>query len=159
MLIFPLLFAMAIAMLTLIYAALAFGLDVRWETAWLAVPVGVLGSIAFAPFGLFLAAAVVVFKQTNAGATFVITGVTLLAGIYFPVSLLPDWIEWASEVQPFTPAVDLLRNVLVGTDLTDSLAVTLAKLFGFTLVLIPVSVVVLRAALARARRSGTIIEY
>ena len=57
-----------------------------------------------------MAAAVVVFKQTNAGATFIVTGVTLLAGVYFPVALLPGWIEWASDVQPFTPALDLLRT-------------------------------------------------
>ena len=159
LLLFPLLLALVIALLTLVYAGVAFGLDVRWETAALALPVGLLGAVAFAPFGLALTAAVVLFKQTNAGATFVMTGVTLLAGIYFPVSLLPDWIEWASEVQPFTPAVDLLRNVLVGTPLTESLGLSLAKLFGFTAVLLPVSLLILKAALARSRSKGTIIEY
>jgi ABC-2 type transport system permease protein len=159
LLLFPLLMAFVIGLLTLAYAGLAFGLDVRWSTAPAAIPLGLLGAIAFAPFGLLMAAAVVLFKQTNAGATFVMTGVTLLAGLYFPVSLLPDWIEWASEVQPFTPAVDLLRNVLVGTSLSSSVAAELAKLVGFTVVLLPVSLLVLRAAVERSRRKGTIIEY
>jgi ABC-2 type transport system permease protein len=159
LLIFPLLLALAIALLTLAYAAIVFGLDVRWETVWLAVPVGALGALAFAPFGLLMTAGVVLFKQTNAGATFVITGVTLLAGIYFPVELLPSWIRWASEVQPFTPAVDLLRNVLVGTPLGSPLWEILLKLGGFTLLLFPVAILALRAALTHARRRGTIIEY
>jgi ABC-2 type transport system permease protein len=123
------------------------------------VPIGLLGAVAFAPFGLLMAAAVVLFKQTNAGATFFITGVTLLAGVYFPVALLPDWIEWASSVQPFTPAVDLLRHVLVGTRLRDPAWVELAKLVGFTAVLMPLSLAALRGALSRSRRKGTIIEY
>ena len=159
LLIFPLLLALVIGFLTLAYAWIVFGLDVRWSTAAAGIPVGFLGAIAFAPFGVLMTAAVVLFKQTNAGATFVITGVTLLAGIYFPVSLLPDWIEWASDVQPFTPAVDLLRNVLVGTPLGDSVAVELLKLVGFTAVLMPLSLLALRGALTRSRRRGTIIEY
>ena len=159
LLIFPLLLAFVTALLSVAYAGIVFGLDIRWSTAAAAVPVGLLGAVAFAPFGLLMTAAVVLFKQTNAGAAFFITGVTLLAGVYFPVALLPDWIEWASEVQPFTPAVDLLRNVLVGTPLRDSAGIALLKLVGFTAALLPLSLLALRGAVARSRRKGTIIEY
>ena len=159
LLLFPLLLAFVTALLSIAYAGVLFGLDLRWSTAAAAIPVGFLGAVAFAPFGLLMAAAVVLFKQTNAGATLVITAVTLLAGVYFPVTLLPDWIEWASDVQPFTPAVDLLRNVLVGTPLGESLGLNLLKLFGFTAVLLPLSLIALRGAVQRSRRKGTIIEY
>jgi ABC-2 type transport system permease protein len=158
LLIFPVLQALTIGTLSLAFASAVFGLDLRWPSSLLAVPVAFLGALAFAPFGLAMAAAVVVVKQTNAGATVVITGVTLLAGVYFPVALLPGWIEWASDVQPFTPAVDLLRNLLVGTHLRDSAGVELAKLVGFTVVTLPVSLLLLRGAVGRARRRGTIIE-
>jgi ABC-2 type transport system permease protein len=158
LLLFPLALALVVGVASLIYAALVFGLDLRWSTVPLAILAAGLGALAFAPFGLLMTALVVLFKQTNAGATLVITGVTLLAGVYFPVTLLPDWIEWASEVQPFTPAVDLLRNLLVGTDLRDPAAILLLKLFGFTALTLPLSLVCLRAAVARSRRQGTIIE-
>jgi ABC-2 type transport system permease protein len=130
----------------------------HWSTVPLAIPAAALGALAFAPFGLGMTALVVVFKQTNAGATLVITGVTLLAGVYFPVTLLPDWIQWASDVQPFTPAVDLLRNLLVDTPLRDSAAVELLKLIGFTAVTLPLSLLALQAAVRLSRRRGTIIE-
>jgi ABC-2 type transport system permease protein len=158
LLLFPLALALVVGVASLLYAAIVFGLDLRWETVPLAIPAATLGALAFAPFGLVMTALVVLFKQTNAGATLVITAVTLLAGVYFPVALLPDWIEWASQVQPFTPAVDLLRNLLVGTDLPDPAWVALLKLFGFTALMLPVSLVCLRAAVARSRRQGTIIE-
>src|SRR5262249_6312746 len=122
LLLFPLALAFVTALISLLYAPLGFGLDLRFPEAFAAGPVGLArgpGVLAFAPFGLLMAAAVVTFKQTNAGSTFVLTAVTLLAGVYFPVVLLPGWIRWASDVQPFTPAVDLLRNLLVGTSLPD----------------------------------------
>jgi ABC-2 type transport system permease protein len=159
LLIFPLLLAMVLGLLSLAFAAIVFGLDVRWSTAGAAVPLAALGAFAFAPFGIAMTAAVVLFKQTNAGATFVMAGVTLLAGVYFPVALLPDWIEWASEVQPFTPAVDLLRNTLVGTPPTHPLWADLLKLVGFAAVLLPLSLLLLRSAVDRSRRRGTIIEF
>ena len=159
LLLFPLALSLAIGVLSLVFAGVVFGLDLRWSTAPLALPVAALGALSFAPFGLAMAAAVVVFKQTNAGATLVITAMTLLAGVYFPVSLLPDWIQWASDVQPFTPAVDLLRNLLVGTPLSHPAAAEVAKLAGFAVLTLPLSVLLLRAALRHARRRGTIIEY
>jgi ABC-2 type transport system permease protein len=159
LLLFPLALSLTIGVLSLAFAGIAFGLDLRWDTAVLAIPVAALGAVAFAPFGLVMTSAVVVFKQTNAGATLVITGVTLLAGIYFPVTLLPDWIQWASEVQPFTPAIDLLRNLLVGTPLRDPAWTELLKLIGFAVVTLPLALMLLRAAVERSRRKGTIIEY
>ena len=159
LLIFPLLLSVVLGLLAMTYTTIVFGLDIRWSTAPSAIPIAILGAVAFAPFGLAMCAAVVLFKQTNAGATFVMAGITLLAGVYFPVSLLPGWIEWASEVQPFTPAVDLLRNALVGTPPTGALWLDLVKLVGFAAALMPLAVVLLGAALTRSRRRGTVIEY
>jgi ABC-2 type transport system permease protein len=158
LLLFPLTLALVVAIFSLAFAGIVFGLELHWSTVPLAIPAAALGALAFAPFGLAMTALVVVFKQTNAGATLVITGVTLLAGVYFPVTLLPGWIQWASEVQPFTPAVDLLRNLLVDTPLRDSVPVELLKLIGFTAVTLPLSLLALQAAVRLSRRRGTIIE-
>jgi ABC-2 type transport system permease protein len=159
LLLFPLALSFATATVALAYAALAFGLDLHWPEALAAIPVALLGALAFAPFGLLMTAAVVLFKQTNAGATFVITGVTLLAGVYFPVALLPGWIRWASEAQPFTPAVDLLRNLLVGTPLPDPALLDLAKLVAFPIAIFPLALLALERAVRHSRRRGTITEY
>jgi ABC-2 type transport system permease protein len=159
MIVFPLALGLAMGATTLMIAAALFGLDLQWSTAPLAIPVVGLAALAFAPFGILLAAAVVQFKHTNAGAALVVTALSLVAGLYFPVSLLPDWIEWASEVQPFTPAVDLLRHLLVDTPTSESAGVALVKLTGFAAVMIPIAVLVLRASVNRSRRAGTITEY
>lgn len=159
MLLFPFVFALANASIMLVFAGLVFGLQIEWDTAPLAIPLAAAGALAFMPFGVLLLATVIVVKQAAAGTTWVIAGISLIAGLYFPVALLPDWIQWASDVQPFKPATDLLRHVLVGTPLSNSAWLELLKIAAFTAVLLPLSVRLLQLALALSRRRGTLIEY
>jgi ABC-2 type transport system permease protein len=156
---FPFAVALVNGVLALTVAALVFGMPVEWSTAALAAPVGALGALAFAPFALLVAGAVILVKQAGAGAGFVVTGISLVGGFFFPVTLLPSWIRWVSDVQPFTPAVNLLRHLLVGTPLADSPWLLVLKLVGFAAVLLPLALMVLRLTIRAAQRRGTIIEY
>jgi ABC-2 type transport system permease protein len=159
MMLFPFVLSLITGTVMIAFSSLAFGLDVRWETAALALPVAVLAGLAFACFGIALVAAAVVVKRTASGATWVVAGFSVVAGLYFPVTVLPDWIEWTSSVQPFTPAVDLMRNVLVGTPMQESAWLAAAKVAGFTAALMPLAAWLLTRALLVARKRGTILEY
>jgi ABC-2 type transport system permease protein len=159
LLLFPFVLAFVLGAATLALAGLVFGMDVQWDTLPLAIPLAFLAALAFSPFALVLAAAGILFKQTTAGAGFILSGISLIAGFYFPVALLPDWIQWTSDVQPFTPAVELLRNVVVGTPLENSALSDVLKLVGFSAVLLPLSFLVLKGAILIGRRRATIIEY
>jgi ABC-2 type transport system permease protein len=159
MLMFPFVYAVLTGLLMLIFAAAVFGVHLEWTTLPLVIPVGLLGALSFAPFGVLFLATVLLAKQAISGATFVVAGISLIAGLYFPVSLLPAWMRWMSNVQPFTPAVDLMRHVMVGSHLHQPLATELGKLVGFTAVLLPLSIWALAGALRVSRRRGTILEY
>jgi ABC-2 type transport system permease protein len=159
MLVFPFMYSLASATVMLVFAYLVFGLPVEWSTAPLAVPVAVLGTFAFSCFGVALVGAMLVFKQAIAGTNWIVALISLVAGLYFPVTLLPDWIEWTSEVQPFTPTVDLLRNVLVGTPLEDPAWQSVLTVVGFTVVLMPLGLWLLKKTVGISRRRGTVLEY
>jgi ABC-2 type transport system permease protein len=159
MLLFPFAYALLQGVVSLLLATLVFGLPLEWPSALLALPVALLGVLAFLPFGVLIAAAVVVLKQAMAAGNFLVAGISVVAGLYFPVALLPEWIQWASEVQPFTPAVELLRHMLVGTPLETSAWVEVGKLALFAAVLIPASVWVLHQAVRVGRQRATITEY
>jgi ABC-type multidrug transport system permease subunit len=159
MLLFPFAYAVVHGIVSLLLAALLFGLPLEWPSAALALPVALLGVLAFLPFGILIAAAVVVLKQAMAAGSFLVAGISLVAGLYFPVTLLPAWIQWAADVQPFTAAVDLLRHLLVGTPLQSSVWTQVAKLALFAVALIPLAVWLLRKAVDVGRRRATIIEY
>jgi ABC-2 type transport system permease protein len=158
MLFFPIFTGLIMATIMLLLAHAIFGLHLV-DTAPLAIPVGLLGSVAFMPFALLLTAFVVAFKQLAAGATFITSGIGLIGGLYFPASLLPGWIRWTTYVQPFTPAVDLLRHLIVGTQLQFSAASDLLRLLGFMVVLTPPAMLLLRQSIMYGQRRGTIFEY
>lgn len=159
MIVFPFILALVIAAATLLLGAVAFGLSVEWDTAALAVPVAGLGALSFTAIALVFVAGVLLFKQAGSGIGFVTAGIAIISGLYFPVSLLPSWIQWAADAQPFTPAVDLLRHLLVGQESRRSPWAAVGTLAGFAVVLLPLALLAVRASVARARRRGTIIEY
>jgi len=159
LLIYPTLYAMfTVASLVFIGAAV-FDLQLQWSTVPLAIPVTVLSLLALAPFGILLLASVIFSKKAPPGANYIIAGLSVVAGLYFPVALLPDWIRWASDVQPLTPAVELLRTTLVGQPLSHPAWLTVTKLAVFAGVALPLAVAVLQRALRSSRRRGTILEY
>jgi ABC-2 type transport system permease protein len=158
MIVFPFLRSVVFGMIMVLFAMAAFGLTLEWPTALLAFPAAALGALAFTPFSLLFTAAIFAFKQAP-GTGLVMAAISLCAGLYFPVELLPDWIRWSSEVQPFTPAVDLLRHVLVGTELAGSAWLEVLRLVGFAVVGLPVGVFAMRAALRSGQRRGTVTEF
>lgn len=159
MMAWPAVLGLTSALFTILTARIIFGMDVLLPDALVAAPVGVLGAMAFAAFGIFSVAGILIVKQSLAGVSAILTAMTIVGGALFPVSLLPSWIRWASEVQPITPALDLTRHFIAGAPIESGVAVAAAKLVGFTVVLFPLSVLALRFAIGFARRRGTIIEY
>jgi ABC-type polysaccharide/polyol phosphate export permease len=134
-------------------------MPVNWPEVLLSPPAALLGAMAFAPFGLFAIAATLVVKQALTGVSIVLTLLAIFAGVYFPVRLLPDSIQWLSEVQPFTPAVELLRHLISGAPTSDPPLTSALKLALWAAVMLPASVWALERAVAYSRRRGTIIEY
>ena len=158
MMIFPIVQALVLGAWTLAVAALFFGLHLRWETLPLALPAALLAALSFSALALAVTAAVIVFKQAP-GLGVLMAGITLVSGLYFPAELLPAWIRWTAEIQPFTPAVDLLRSLLVGLPNAHSDWAYAGRLAGFAVVLLPLATWALGRAIEIGQRRGTIIEY
>lgn len=158
LMVFPIAYALFRGAIILLFATALFHLHPHWHTAAAAIPLGVLGALAFAPLALLFTSAILVFKQAP-GQGAVLGIIAFVSGLYFPVALLPWWLRWISEVQPFTPSVDLMRHVLVGMPLQGGAAGSLAKMAGFALIGIPVATWLVAVAGRIARRRGTITEY
>lgn len=160
LMVFPILFALTMALVEIGVAVVVFGLHVEWDTAALALPLGVAGAFAFAPVALVFAAITLAFKQAP-GQNAALAVFALASGLYFPVALLPWWLHWISEIQPYTPTVALLRHVLIGFPLPlgMSIAAAVAKIVAFIVIGIPIGVLLVSIAGRYGRRHGTIIEY
>jgi ABC-2 type transport system permease protein len=156
--VFPLIYSLVLAAGMLVVGAVLFGVPVHLTGIPLALVVAGLGATALAGIGIAFAAALLAFKSAL-GVTWVIAGLSLIGGAYFPVSLFPGWLRWLSDVQPFTPTLDALRHLLIGTRGLEPVWLEVAKIGAFALVLVPGSCVLLWLAVNFARRRGTLMEF
>jgi ABC-2 type transport system permease protein len=126
---------------------------------WLATfVVIVLAVLAFCPIGL-IAAAVTLLWYRDPVTLVVSVASTLLAGVYYPVEVLPLPLRALSQAIPLTHALGALRGALFdGRSLLD-LWWPILVLSAFTLVFGPISAAVFSAAARRARRLGTLSRY
>ncbi len=159
MALFPLAYSFVLAALTLALGCAVFGLGLHWSTVPLALPVALLALLAFLPFGLLFAALTIVFKQGSIGTSWVIALLSIVGGLYFPVTLLPRWLRTGAHLQPFNAATSELRHLLVNSPLVESQAGSLLRMALFAAILVPCSMLVLRRAISFGQRRGTIIEY
>ena len=128
---------------------------------------GILPSIAilaaFMPFvwglGLVSAGAIVTFRR-GAGVTG-LAGIALglSSGAYFPLTVLPGWLETLLAWNPMALALEGMREALIGGGGWSAIG-------GEVLLLLPISglalaagVAAFRAAVARERRNGSLGMY
>jgi ABC-2 type transport system permease protein len=88
-------------------------------------------------------------------------GVTLLAGVYFPPSVLPGWLQRLAEWLPQTHALRAARLLLTGrATLADpAIAADLVYLLAFTLVCLPAGALLYAGGMRKGLRDGTLIRW
>jgi lipooligosaccharide transport system permease protein len=80
----------------------------------LALPVLGLAGITFASIGLVFNAVAKGYDFFTYYFTLVITPMTFLSGVYFPIVQMPRWLQVVAEVLPLKAAVDLVRPLVLG---------------------------------------------
>jgi ABC-2 type transport system permease protein len=143
------------------HLVLGIALGVRFaDVNWLAVAIGlVLAVISFASIGIMAAGFTMVFKRGNPIIWLVSNLIGLLGGVYYPVSILPAWLQPIARLLPITYALDVMRGALLDGAGWDRLASSLLVLGLFCLFLFPASLVIFRAAVHKARVDGSLTQY
>jgi len=119
--------------------------------------------LAFAPvvwgLGLVSAAGILTFRR---GAGLVGIGGTLLtfaAGAYFPLALLPTWLEQAARLNPLAVALNSMRSAVLGDAGWSVVPHAVAVLLPMGALALAVGLLAFRLALSRERRLGTLGLY
>ncbi|MFE5030015.1 ABC transporter permease [Streptomyces sp. NPDC056656] len=96
----------------------AFGLLVLFATAltWIAVGMGLVSPNAEA-------------ASNNAMPLILLP---LLSSAFIPVDTMPGWFQPIAEYQPFTPAIETLRGLLLGSEIGNSAWLAVAWCLGLT---------------------------
>jgi ABC-2 type transport system permease protein len=118
-----------------------------------------LAVVSFNSLGLLAASVVVVFKRGNPVA-WIFQGVAgLLGGVYFPVEVLPDWLQTLSALVPVTYAVRGLQLAVYQGASLPSLWGEILPLVFLAIILLPLGLVSFAAAIRRAKRDGSLAHY
>lgn len=143
----------------LLVGTLVFGVSLGQANLLTALVILVLSIASFSGLGI-LSAAFILWLKKGDPIAWAFGGVsTLLAGVYYPISVLPDWLEPLSHFLPLTYALDGMRlAMLQGASLYEVRSDILA-LLGFTLVLTPLTLLLSRQALKRAKMDGSLAQY
>lgn len=106
--------------------------------------------------GLLSAAFTLVFKRGDPVSYFFNAGSRFLAGVYFPITLLPVGFQKLSGCLPLTYSLRALRGTVMEGKSVGDLRPELAALVLFTLLCLPASIVIFNLALARAKKDGSL---
>ena len=86
----------------------------RAPTMLLALPVLGFVGITFASIALVFNALAKGYDFFTYYFTLVVTPMTFLSGVYFPVEQMPGWLQRVAQVLPLTAAVELVRPLILG---------------------------------------------
>jgi ABC-2 type transport system permease protein len=118
---------------------------------------------AFLPFlwglGLLSAGAILTFRRGVGALAVGTTMLGLASGAFFPLSLLPHWLQTVANANPLAIAIHGLRETLIGGTGWTSTGADLLELIPLSVVAMAAGVIAFRLALARERRNGTLGLY
>jgi ABC-2 type transport system permease protein len=79
----------------------------------------------------------------------------LVCGIYYPVSILPGWVQLGADLIPLTYFLEYFRHFY---GFTPTLSHVLARGYVMVLVYLCLEVFLMKAALRRAKRKGILLK-
>jgi len=86
----------------------------RAPTMLVALPVLGFVGITFASIALVFNALAKGYDFFTYYFTLVVTPMTFLSGVYFPIEQMPGWLQAIAQVMPLTAAVELVRPLILG---------------------------------------------
>ena len=138
------------------WGALLFGFPLQ-SANWLTVMVVLLATLlAFSGMGILSSAYLLLFKRGNPAKWFLLSVSGVAGGMLFPVSILPDWLQFVAHINPVTYALDAMRSALLDGANVLQIAHPLSILLLFAVILLPLSIGTFSWALRRTKITGTL---
>jgi ABC-2 type transport system permease protein len=114
-----------------------------------------LGSFSFVGIGILAAILPLLYVERGAQMTFVVqSGLLLVSGVYYPVDILPGWMQVLSHLSPATYVLDAVRAGLTNGVSVAELGRDVWPLIVLGCVLIPFSLWAFGRAEHYAKRTG-----
>ena len=120
-----------------------------------ALVVILVGSLSFIGIGIMAAVLPLLFTERGEEMTFIISSVLLVvSGVYYPISVLPGWMQTFARVSPATYVLDGMRATVLDGAGTGEIIRYLVPMALIGAITIPLGMTVFSAVERYAKRSG-----
>lgn len=143
----------------LLIGVLLLGLDLSGANFPAALLILLLSVVAFASIGILTASVIMVIKRGEPITGLFANLANLVGGVFFPIAVLPGWLQLIAALLPITYAMRAMRAALLTGASWGALAGDLLALLLFCLILFPLSLLSFRFAVDRARADGSLAHY
>jgi ABC-2 type transport system permease protein len=139
--------------------ALVFGVNLN-QANWLAaLLIQALTILTFGSLGIISASFIMAFKQGNPLNMVLGTASSLLGGVYYPITVLPTWLQPFSHLLPITYSLRAMRLAVLQGYSFSALAPDMLILAVFAIVLFPLSLVAFRLGVRKAKMDGSLTQF
>jgi len=143
----------------LLVGSLVFGLNLHDVNYTGAVVILILTVLFSSSIGILSASFIMVFKKGDP-LNWIFSSISwLLSGVYYPVSILPDWLQKFSYYIPVTHSLEGMRLALLQGYSSEKLLPSIIPLVIFSSVMIPASLWVFSRAVKKAKINGSLTQY
>ncbi len=136
-----------------------FGLDLSRANILSGLVVMILTILSFSPLGIISASFIMAFKRGDPIAFLFGTASSLLGGVYYPITILPSWLQGLSRLLPITYSLSGMRHALLNGATLSEISSDLFALGFFSAVMIPLSLLGFRYAVRKAKEKGSLGHY
>jgi ABC-2 type transport system permease protein len=141
----------------LLFTVVAFFFDLSLPEANFAAALAVLAvaSVSFVGIGMMTSVLPLISPEKGTQLGFIAQGLLLVvSGVYYPVTVLPEWMQWLSTISPATYALEGTRDAILEGDGLSALGDELWPLLLIGVVSIPLGLAVFRLGERHAKRHG-----
>jgi ABC-2 type transport system permease protein len=143
------------AVLLFAVVALFFSLELSNANFAAALIVLVVASISFIGIGMMTALLPLISPEKGTQLGFVAQGILLVvSGVYYPVSVLPEWMQWLAKISPATYALDGIRDAILNGAGISAMWPNIWPLIIIGVVSVPLGLEVFRRGERYAKRHG-----
>lgn len=143
----------------LLMGALIFHVDLSNANYPGALFILLLTIVSLSCIGIISASFIMVFKKGDPIAWGITALSWLIGGVYYPISVLPPWLQKLSWLLPVTPALEGMRMALLRGYSFPQLLPTITALVVFSFIMMPFSLLVFRIAVKKAKIDGSLTQY
>lgn len=152
---FSIIYGLARSALLLGVLSLFFSVDLSRANLGGAAVILLAGSISFLGFGIMAAVLPLLFPERGEELTFVISSILLLvSGVYYPISVLPGWMQPLATISPATYVLEGMRAALLEGAPTLALGPYLLPILVLGALAVPIGIAVFGWGERYAKRTG-----